>query len=215
MRISNQRGMYFIRHSILGIGMSLVIFAFLAAGCDRGEPVNPAPDIREYFPTSVRSLWYYEGQGNEYATFSREVLYQEGTRAQFKEDNGGTVTATVYETSGDAITRIFFKGEEYEGTNFLGEESTESLVILKTPLEVGTRWDTEYGSREIVEINATTDTPAGSFDSCILVEIKEGQDDSMLYEYFAPGVGMIKREFVLGDDKVTSSLSRYTIEDKQ
>lgn len=200
----------------LNVGVASILFillGMLAAGCAKEEPVIPNPDeelgAKAYFPATVGDIWEYEGQGNEYASFYREVVYGEGDLAQFSEDNGGTVTATVYSITEDVITQVFFKGEEYEDTNFLAEEPNADMVILKAPLSEGTQWNTENGSRKIVDLDATVDTPAGQFLSCIQVEVEEG--DSTLYEYFAPEVGMVKREFIMGEEKVTSSLSDFSI----
>lgn len=196
--------------------MLLLVVSMLTVGCAKEEPVIPNPDeelgVKAYFPATVGDIWEYEGQGNEYASFYREVVYAEGDLAQFSEDNGGTVTATVYSITEDVITQVFFKGEEYEDTNFLAEEPNADMVILKAPLSEGTQWNTENGSRKIVDLDATVDTPAGQFLSCIQVEVEEG--DSTLYEYFAPEVGMVKREFIMGEDRVTSSLSDFSIGSK-
>ncbi len=206
---------------------SLVLLVVFSTGCTNTE--NPAPNpqekpnpqeeepqpplvtqsLHDYFPLGEGSDWQYKGEGNEYASFTREVLFVEGDKAQIREDNGGTVSASVYETTENEIIRIFFQGEEYEETNFLNEESNDSLVILKMPLEVGTKWDEPNGTREIVEVDATVDTPAGTFENCIKVEIQG--EYSTLFEYFKEGIGMVKREFVSEDATVTSTLESYTI----
>ncbi|WP_258359862.1 hypothetical protein [Moorella sulfitireducens (nom. illeg.)] len=163
----------------------------------------------DFFPLSPGSWWHYQGEGNEYATFKREVLYTKGDRAQLKEDNGGTVSAAVFEITADAVTRIFFQGEQYENTNFLDREPREKVVILKAPLAAGTSWETPNGFREIVDVNATVATPAGEFAGCLKVKI-EGTG-STIFEYYKEGVGMVKREFISGDTRVTSTLDSYKI----
>ncbi len=168
-----------------------------------------APNLSDYFPLTQGSTWKYMGEGSEYASFTREVLYVEENLAQIKEDNGGTVSASVFKISENEITRIFFEGEEYEETNFLDEESDDNTIILKTPIETGTTWEGPIDIREIVGTDATIDTPAGQFQSCIKVEIK-GQN-STIFEYFKDGIGLVKREFISGDYKVISSLETYNI----
>ncbi|MFY9473644.1 MAG: hypothetical protein WAQ00_08720, partial [Tepidanaerobacteraceae bacterium] len=98
---------------------------------------------------------------------------------------------------------------EYNETNFLDEEPNDNLVILKKPLKVGSKWETPQGSREIVEIDATVDTPAGKFEDCIKVRIS--MENSTSNEYFKRGVGMVKREFVSEGTTVTSTLEKYEI----
>lgn len=115
---------------------------------------------------AVGTKWQYIGAGNEFATFSSEILYVKDNRVQIMEDNGGTISASVFKVTDDEIVRIFFKGEEYDETNFLDEEPNDNLVILKKPLKVGTKWETPHGTREIVETDAIVDTPAGKFEDC-------------------------------------------------
>jgi len=165
--------------------------------------------LKEFFPLTEGSKWLYLGEGNEFASFIREVLYVREDRAQIMENNGGTISASVFETTDEAIVRIFFQGEEYNETNFLDEEPNDNLVILKKPLKVGSKWETPQGSREIVEIDATVDTPAGKFEDCIKVRIS--MENSTSNEYFKRGVGMVKREFVSEGTTVTSTLEKYEI----
>jgi len=172
------------------------------------KEVVPAVKLGNFFPVVAGSTWEYQGEGNEYASFSRKILFTSGNLAQIREDNGGTVSAAVFKISPDAVTRIFFLGEAYGQTNYLHSPSNENIVILKTPLQVGTKWTEPNGNREIVDLNATVTTPAGSFTQCLKVKISN--ENSTLYEYFKNGVGMVKREFISGDTKISSSLKKHT-----
>lgn len=86
-------------------------------------------------------------------------------------------------------------------------------MILKTPLQVGTKWESTDGTREIVDLNATVDTPVGKFEK--VLKIKITFPDSITYEYFKDGVGLVKRDFRSKDEdeasKVTSTLEKYEI----
>jgi len=172
------------------------------------KEVVPAVKLGDFFPVVAGSTWEYQGAGNEYASFSRKILFASGNLAQIREDNGGTVSASVFKISSEAVTRIFFLGEAYGQTNYLKSPSNENIVILKTPLQVGTKWTEPNGTREIVDLKATVMTPAGSFTQCLKVKISN--ENSTVYEYFKNGVGMVKREFISGDTKVSSSLKKHT-----
>jgi hypothetical protein len=165
--------------------------------------------LREYFPLTEGSTWQYLGEGNEFASFTREVLFAREDQAQIIENNGGTISASVFKTTDEEITRVFFQGEEYNETNFLDEEPNDNLIILKKPLKVGTKWETSQGTREIIESDAIVDTPAGKFEDCIKVRIS--LETSTSYEYFKDGIGMVKREFTSEDTTVTSTLEKYEI----
>lgn len=169
---------------------------------------DPAASPGDYFPLAKGTVWEYQGEGNEYASFSREVLFVEGSRAQVREDNGGTVMAVIFETTPEAVTKVYSQGEVYDRVNLLGRPDNVKTIILKSPLKVGTKWQDPNGEREIVELSATVDTPSGRYDQCLKVKI--AGRDSTLYEYFRLGVGMVKREFVSGEARVTSSLKKYS-----
>jgi len=228
-----QRGDVVVKQLRIILVVIMIIFTmFFLMSCSNIKKENPAPapegptkqeeegksnggenqeeiSLKEYFPLTEGSRWKYIGEGNEFASFTREVLYVKGDRAQIIENNGGTVSASVFEVTDEEIVRIFFQGEEYEATNFLDVEPNDNFVILKKPLKIGTKWETPQGSREIVEIDATVDTPAGKFEDCVVVSISQGSSTS--YEYYKQGVGMVKREFVSEGITVMSTLEEYEI----
>jgi hypothetical protein len=196
--------------------VSVILLCLLATGCSgllqskTPNKVPPSPTPGEYFPFTENSYWEYEGEGNEFASFTREVIFIKDNRAQIRENNGGTISTSVFETTDEAVTRVFFQGEAYNDVNLIEQEANDNTIILKAPLAVSTKWGKpESGLREIIDVNASVDTPAGTFDGCIKVKITG--DNSTLYEYFKSGIGMVKREFVSGEDRVTSSLSKYEI----
>lgn len=212
---------------LYSIAIVVITLAFMAAfltGCsarpkDSSQPggkpgtgvQTPAKKPGDYFPLTKGSSWQYLGEGNEYASFNRLVLFTKENRSQMKWDNGGTVGAAVFETTDSAVTRIFMQGEGYDETNFLDVPPSEHIIILKAPLEVGNRWENQKGDiREIVDTSATITTPAGTFENCI--KIKISYPGSTIYEYYKDGAGMVKSEFISGDTRVTSTLEKYNIQ---
>lgn len=167
--------------------------------------------ISDYFPVTAGSTWEYEGIGNEYAAFSREVLFVSGKQAQIKEDNGGTVSTSIFTVSADNIKRVYFSGETYNPENLLPDKfsANDSTVILQGPLKVGTSWGEGENKREISSLDISTDTPAGKFAHCL--QIKSGSQDSTVYEYYSKGTGLVKREFIAGEAKIISQLKKYNI----
>ena len=168
--------------------------------------------LQAYFPLSIGSTWQYLGDGNEYASFTRKVLFKEGDRTQTMEDNGGTVSANIYRVTDGEVRLVYSKGEEYDKVNLLDSKDNRNSIILKAPLKVGTKWKNAEDEREIVAINASVDTPAGRFEDCIKVSIKS--QNSTMYEYFKAGAGMVKREFISEGLTVTSTLEKYEIVQK-
>lgn len=221
-------GGYNIKQVKINLLSTLVIVAILIGGCAKTNIPTPAPDSTkpnhqvensiaiknkpsDFFPLTKGSTWQYKGEGNEYASFTREVIFTKDNLAQVREDNGGTVSASVFKSTDNEIVRTFFQGEEaYGEINLLEQKSNDELIVLKAPLEVGTKWENSTGMREIVDVNASVETPAGRFEKCIVVKITS--PDSTLYEYFHEGVGMVKREFTSGETRITSILEKYNIE---
>ncbi|MBA1334564.1 MAG: hypothetical protein HPY66_2413 [Firmicutes bacterium] len=211
---------------------AVILFCILAAGCvrtpepapqvpgqdedtepeeePREAPDEETPGIRpaDFFPLELGLSWEYQGEGNEYASFTREVVFTDGNLGQIREDNGGTVTASVFKTDSEAVTLVYFLGEAYGDDNYLNSVPNSNVAILKAPLEVGTKWEEPNGTREIIDTNAAVSTPAGNFDQCIKVEIDN--PNSTVYEYYKKDIGLVKREFISGDTRVTSSLENFS-----
>lgn len=194
----------------------LLLLAFAITACDNNnsdeldENGTDTSDLSDYFPAAIGNNWSYLGDGIEYASFTREIIYTDGNKFQAMEDNGGTVSANVFVVSSDTITRVFSQGEEYDQENRLNEPDNDGTILLKNPLEVGTKWTNGDESREIIDVNASVSTPIDVFDECIKVQIHTV--DSEMYEYYKKGIGLIKREFIFGDDMITSTLESYEIE---
>lgn len=210
--------------------LSAVIFmAVIQQGCPFTQRQNdiqnrntspPPPVIQktaragDFFPLTAGSIWSYQGEGNEYASFTRKVLFTEGNRAQIEESNGGTVLAVIYEVTNSAVRRIFRREEAYEAANLLKEKPTESVTILSAPFRVGKAW-TSGGTRyEITDVNATLTVPAGTFSGCLVIKNSNpsAREQSVVREYYKEGIGLVKREFVSGETRVTSSLEKYDIQ---
>jgi hypothetical protein len=192
------------RNLILVFGLTLI----LLIGCTKTKGSKPG----EYFPLTKGNQWQYQGEGNEYASFTREVLFTKDKHAQVIEDNGGTVSMAIFETTDSAVIRIFFKGESYEKENLLDRKPNDSLTIIKAPLKVGTSWIDQKSTREIVALDAKVTTPAGEFTDCLKIKAAEG--NSTLYEYYKKGIGLIKREFHVDDMIVSSQLEKYEVKEK-
>jgi hypothetical protein len=202
----------------------IILSLGLMAGCqsnptnpnpnNNAPPVVPQPDPpAAYFPLTLGSYWEYEGHGNEYATFNRKVLFVKGNRAQTTEDNGGTVSTRVIETTENSVKILYFSGEDYEPKNLLDTNFpiNSNSMILQAPIKVGTAWPGDGDNKQIVAVDAVVETPAGKFENC--VQVKLTNPNSTIYQYFKKGIGMVKQEFISAESNttVTSTLKKYEI----
>lgn len=188
-----------------------ILFLLALGGC--ASPADTGPVPGDYFPIAAGSSWDYAGEGNEYAAFKQDMPYTKDSQAQLYIDNGGTVATKVIEIADDAVTQLYFEGEQYDQENLLekGFNSDENEVLIKTPLKAGTIWQNEGSTREIMSLEEKVDTPAGTFADCLKIRISQPDSTAVVYEYYAPKVGLVLREFVDGEAKVTSILKSYTI----
>lgn len=192
-------------------GLLLASVMILGAACQNSETENMKAG--DYFPGTVGSYWKYKGDGNEYAAFSREVVFANANRVQLKENNGGTMNDSVYENTDSQVSRVYFIGESYEKKNYLNKKGDQNLILLKLPLKQGESWDNKDDRREVVSDNVSVNTPAGTFDHCIKIKIspQPAASTAVTYEYYKKGVGLVKREFISGNETISSTLEEYKI----
>lgn len=200
----------------------LVCLMFLS-GCARKEAVKPPvgdqkpenaviTDVASYFPAGGNLTWQFEGRGNEYAEFTRKVLYQEGPLVQITDSNGGTVMGMVFRVSPEEVVKIFAMPEFYEEKNILDTKPNRQEIILKSPLKVGATWQDQNYKREVIGIDETIKLPAGQYDQVVKIKItslEEANPQNENYEYYAKDIGLVMREFISDDMKVTSMLKTF------
>jgi hypothetical protein len=177
-------------------------------------PVTPPPveeekDISQYMPMKLGYVWQYEGEGNEYASYTLRVEYQENNRYQLTEDNGGSVIADIYEVRDDSIVHVYRIGESYDHKNLLKQTNNLEEILIKQPIQVGNKWVSEENSYEIIDTKATITVPYGTFKDCLVVK-RTYKDGSESYLNYKEGIGLVQSEFRSGDFKVFSRLKNFS-----
>lgn len=173
-----------------------------------GSKVEEKTDsVMDYFPYRENSQYFYEGEGNEYASFWNYVDYQDkdAGRIQLRTDNGGTETVQVMEGSSNELSVIVSKEESYYRDNLLKYNSGEEPeILLKAPLEEGTQWTLSDGRKRYVSaIDKEVTTPLGKYKT---VEVTTEEKDGETREYYAKDIGLVKREYKSEGLTITSSL---------
>jgi len=159
----------------LGVGTLLVACAHTAPG-----PKAQVSPVAEYYPLAVGNAWAYEGNmlGGK-AKFDVKILREEQGKFIDSQEN---------------VLRVDNYGIR-----------DEKRYLLRTPLEVGTKWNnvvsiSSYEQYQIIEAGQACDSPAGSFTGCIVVESRnKDEGDRILVNTmtFAPKVGVVRIETVL------------------
>jgi len=89
--------------------ISLLVSLVLLSSCANKDAVKSREDnasvppetkadvlsIKDYFIQKENSKYVYEGQGNEYASYTVFMDYKEGNRVQLRSNNGGTEMVKV------------------------------------------------------------------------------------------------------------------------
>lgn len=167
-------------------------------------PAQQQELISDYLPLKVGNLWLYEGEGNEYASFSQEIVYEQDGRYQMMTESGGTVMANVIEVRNDSLVNTYREGEVYDNKNILNKPSNLNIIIMKLPVEGGNSWESEENRYEILRTDAVVDVPAGKFDNCVEVGITF-KDGSKGVAFYKKGVGLIQSDFIISETEIISS----------
>jgi hypothetical protein len=165
-------------------------------------------DVRIYFPTEQNLTWAYEGSGNEYAAFTRKVIHKEDSRVQLAQDNGGTRLGMVLQVLPEAVSVIYVREEFYTDAKLFGEAANRHEILLKAPLKAGAVWENDRERREVISIDETVQVPAGTYSNVVKVKVTSLAANTVNenVEYYAPGVGLVLRQFITGGDKIESRL---------
>jgi hypothetical protein len=173
--------------------------------------------------------WQYQGEGNEYATFTATVAFVKDHYYQIEENNGGTIMARIIALQPDGAYEIFTQGEHVPGQNLLNElnESSgkiDAKKILPWPLTIGMRWSTpDGGEAEVAATNQQHEVPFGKLNQVTQVRITTVRrvSDTATYQvfdetttvdrYYAKGVGLIEQRFTSEEFIVTSKLEKMTL----
>lgn len=160
--------------------------------------------VADYFPFRENVKYTYLGKGNEYADYEVFTDYISGNRIQHRVDNGGTVMARVYEIRDGKLVRVYFEGEVYYRENMLNKQGETEEILLMEPLEKGTTWKLEDGSRRtLTGISEEVQTPVGSFTA---IEVVTEGSNGVTIDYYAKGMGLVKSIFQSSGMEVSSTL---------
>lgn len=182
----------------------------IAPGNTTGDPSKTTQAellIKDYFAYQENTKYVYEGQGNEYASYTVFVDYLKGNRVQLRSNNGGTETVRVLENNNGELSLLVLKGEAYYREDLTqGPNLPQGEVLLKEPLTQGTSWTlADNRKRSISNIDVEVNTPSGTYKA---IEVTTEGKDSKVLDYYAPNVGLVRSVFQSNGMEVSSTLSK-------
>lgn len=144
-------------------------------------------DLAAYFPADG-STASYQGEGNEFASYTLQTKYiDESTIAQI-ENNGGVTLLKVYRITNYAIELVYMEAVD-EMPTLPSAQKIATLpvieIILQQPLEVGRR----FNGWDIVSTKASLTTEYSTFHD--VIELRKITDNITTSKYFAKGVGLV------------------------
>ena len=167
-----------------------------------------------YYPLKEGMSWVYSVTSNKPGAQKITV-----TNLAPRELQGKSVTPRKWEVAGGV--KHYFIAKDDAGVYRYAEQKGETgepqiitppVYYLKNPVDVGTNWDTttKMGEGDL-KVNITVESiqekvqvPAGSYKECVKLkhegkmETKEGGSLSLTaYEWYAPGVGLVKSMFTV------------------
>jgi len=162
--------------------------------------------IEDYFPFKENTEYEYEGEGNEYATYTVFTDYITDNRIQTRTKNGGTEMVKVIENNNGQLKVLFSRGETYYRENFTKTTSNEGDILLNEPLTVGNTWTTgDDVKKSITNTDIEITIPLGTFKA--LEVTSEGKDYKTI-DYYVKDMGLIKTINTGEGYEVSSTLSK-------
>lgn len=154
---------------------------------------NEALTVADLFPMEPDIHLRYRGEEMEYASFETYIEFLKENVIQIRTINTGTTVADVYIIEEGSVIKVFTEGEIYHRYDYTDKRETQEIILME-PIEEGTSWTLEDGSeRSITAVNMEIAVPAGTYHA---VEITTVMEHSIIRNYYAKGIGLVKTEFV-------------------
>lgn len=189
---------------LLLAALSMILMVSMT-GCAQNQPEPEEYTISDFYPFAENVTMIYEGQGNEFASYTTYVDYINVDKIQIRTNNGGTEFATVMQNSEGSLVQVYQVNEMYYKTDLTDKSEPSTEVLLKEPLEVGTKWSLSDGrEREITSLDMAVETPYDDFEALEVTTTKDGT--VVEKQYYAMDIGLVKSIFMVEGDEISSSL---------
>ena len=194
----------------------ILSLALLLVGCSdisNTESVNKTPIVEQqttegvmlasYFPPDG-SMAYFQGEGNEFASFTLQTTYIDTQHIAQVEDNGGVSLLKIYRITDMAI-ELVYKEVVVGNPKQLTSQEVASLPVIETilqkPLTVG-----HHFSGWAVQ-STTASIKIGTTDYRDVIQLTRTVDTLTTTKYFAKSIGLIRIE----DTMVTNNEESFII----
>lgn len=176
---------------------------------DYGKAFENAAEL-QLFLYEDSSTVSFEGEGNEYASYTIKTDWLSDHYVRYEQDNGGVVLAKYYRIDSDGIYLVDQVADEAMVKTVT---ELENLPVLSTELMAPITIGTTFDGWTITATEASYTTPYDAFNKVIVLE---KQTDTILErQYYVAGVGPVAYEFEMTDENgevsmITSKLALIT-----
>lgn len=148
-----------------------------------------------------QSVAYFEGVGNEYATFTETTEWLSNEYVRLTIDNGGSIITRYFYVSTNAVHLVKEVVDELSPIPLQQVEALgKGTPIFETPLALGAT----YNNWQVTSTTASVSTPYKDFTNVTVLEIDTPNEVNKIY--IAQGYGMIKKEFIVTIDNEQQSI---------
>ncbi|MBB4823305.1 hypothetical protein HNO89_000525 [Sporosarcina luteola] len=167
------------------------------------------PNLHDFFMQDG-SIAHFQGDGNEYATYTSRTKWLDERHVNVYEDNGGVEMLRTYRLGDNKIELLQEEPSDTEGISTT-LQAIQNLKPLRTYLEFPLEKGATFDEWAVIATDADLETPLQSFQDVIIIE-RTFDDGAISRVYFAVGFGEIKREYVANEGghefKVTSVIQQ-------
>lgn len=157
-----------------------IVLFIICLGCGAAAPSTDQsganPDPRRLYPMKKGNAWSYEVDtgDNQKALTVHRVILVEADQAQIQTGKD----VQHYRISDEGVQRL-----------------SNSVWLLKAPIEVGAEWPSSSGmTARVSSVNAKVETPAGTFEDCVEIQESGGESGRHITTIYCLGVGPVYLE---------------------
>lgn len=172
------------------------------------ESVQPhQAKAEDFFPFRENTRYEYEGEGNEYASYTVLTEFILSDTVQQRINNGGTEIVKVFRAAEGKVTELLSIGETYYRENFLAANYFDGgRILLAGPIEEGASWAFDGGTKTITDTAFDIATPTGNYKA-VEVTTADAEGEVFGLDYWAAGIGLVKSVYDPGGEEISSTLA--------
>ncbi|GLC89121.1 hypothetical protein [Lysinibacillus piscis] len=195
-----------MRYLLFILSLPLLLIGCTQQPSDITADLPVTPTLLSLFPPDG-STAYFQGEGNEFASYTVHTTYIDTQHIAQIEDNGGVTLLKVYRITEKAIELVLQEVVE-ESPAIPTAQQVASLPILETVLQSPLQAGQQFHGWTIVSTTETL-TIGDTISQDVLLVVRK-EDTTTTRKYFAPHIGLLRTEYEMQEDAfvVTSTLTK-------